>query len=125
MGFSALLALRKGKVETCFFFIILSHSTYSLSSRKSLKRSTNLFSPSKQRIYKLQFLQNLSCQKPFWDQARLPSLVKKQVAVETAVEAAVEAAGEGVIEAAVDEGGLEEVAVDEAKGFINYSFCRT
>ena len=84
----------------------------------SSKLLNNYFPNKNQRLHISQFLQKLSGQKPVWDQARLPSLVKKQVAVETAVEAAVEAAGEGVIEAAVDEGGLEEVAVDEAKGFI-------
>ena len=30
-------------------------------------------------LYKSKFLQELSCQKPYWDQARLSSLVDKQV----------------------------------------------
>ena len=42
--------------------------------------STNLFPSSKQRFHKSQFLQKLSCQKPYWDQPRLSSLVNKQVA---------------------------------------------
>ena len=78
--FSALLSWRKRKVETCPFYIISSFSTHSLSSRKAMKRSTSLFPPSKQRVHKSQFLQKLSCQKPYWDQARLSSLVYKQVA---------------------------------------------
>ena len=35
--------------------------------------------PSQQRLNKLCFLQKLACQKPCWDQARLSSLVNKQV----------------------------------------------
>ena len=35
--------------------------------------------PSKQRLHKLCFLRKLGCQKPCWDQARLSSLVNKQV----------------------------------------------
>ena len=53
----------------------------SLFSRKAMKRTTTLFSPSKQRLHKSQFLQELSCQTPYWDQVRLSSLVNKQVAV--------------------------------------------
>ena len=32
-------------------------------------------------LHKLRFLQKLGCQKPCWDQARLSSLVNKQVAL--------------------------------------------
>ena len=39
----------------------------------------HLLLPSQQRLYKLCFLQKLGCQKPCWDQARLSSLVNKQV----------------------------------------------
>ena len=35
--------------------------------------------PSQKRLHKLSFLQKLGCQKPCWDQARLSSLVNKQV----------------------------------------------
>ena len=77
-SFYALLAWRKGKVETSPFFILPSFSTHSLSSRKAMKRSTTLSPLSKQRLHKSQFLQKLSCQKPHWDQARLSSLVNKQ-----------------------------------------------
>ena len=35
---------------------------------------------SQQRLHKIPFLQKLSCQKPYWDQVRLSSLVNKQVA---------------------------------------------
>ena len=66
-------------METCPFFVLSRFSTNSLSSRKSLKRSTTLFPPSKQMLHKSQFLQKLTCQKPYWDQARLSSLVNKQV----------------------------------------------
>ena len=45
-----------------------------------MKRSTTLFPLSKQRLHKSQFLQKLSCQKPYWDQARFSSLINKQVA---------------------------------------------
>ena len=41
---------------------------------------TQLLLPSQQRLHKLRFLQKLGCQKPCWDQARLSSLVNKQVA---------------------------------------------
>ena len=44
-----------------------------------MKRNTTLFPPSKQMLHKSQFLQKLTCQKPYWDQARLSSLVNKQV----------------------------------------------
>ena len=57
------------------------YSTHFLSSRKAMERSTSLFPPSKQRVHKSQFLQKLSCQKPYWDQARLSSLVNKPVAM--------------------------------------------
>ena len=46
-----------------------------------MKRSTTLFPLQYQRHHKFQFLQKLSCQKPYWDQGRLSSLVNKQVAV--------------------------------------------
>ena len=38
-------------------------------------RSTTLFPLSKQTLHKSQFLEKLDCQKPYWDQARLSSLV--------------------------------------------------
>ena len=79
--FSALLARRKGKEETSPFYLIPIFSTYSLSSRKAMKKNSNLFPPSKQRLHKSQFLQTLGCQKPYWDQARLSSLVNKPVAM--------------------------------------------
>ena len=41
----------------------------------------HLLHPSQQRLHKLRFLQKLGCQKPCWDQARLSSLVNKQVAI--------------------------------------------
>ena len=39
----------------------------------------HLLLPSQQRLHKVRFLQKLGCQKPCWDQARLSSLVNKQV----------------------------------------------
>ncbi len=41
-----------------------------------MKSRTTLFLSSKQRLHKSQFLQKLSCQKHYWDQARLSSLVR-------------------------------------------------
>jgi hypothetical protein len=55
-GFSALLAWRKGKVVKSPFVIFQSFSTISLSSRKAMEMSATLFSPSKQRLQKSQFL---------------------------------------------------------------------
>ena len=51
-----------------------------------MQRSINLVPPSQQRLHKQQVLQKLSHQKPYWDQARLSSLVNKQVAVQGPVE---------------------------------------
>ena len=48
-------------------------------SIEAMKRNSFLVLPSKQRLNKLHFLQKLGCQKPCWDQARLSSLVNKQV----------------------------------------------
>ena len=50
-----------------------------LSSRKTMQRSINLVPPSQQRLHKQQFLHKLNRQKPYWVQARLSSLVNKQV----------------------------------------------
>ena len=47
-GFFALLAWRKGKVETSPFFLLPIASIHSLSSRKAKKISTTIFPPSKQ-----------------------------------------------------------------------------
>ena len=60
---------------------IMNFSPNLFFSMKAIKRSTTLFPPSKQRLHKSQFLQKLSCQKPYWDQARLSSLVNKPVAM--------------------------------------------
>ena len=46
----------------------------------SNSETLHLLLPSQQRFHKLCFLQKLCCQKPCWDQARLSSLVNKQVA---------------------------------------------
>ena len=46
---------------------------------QAMQRNPTLVLPSEQRLHKLQFLQELGCQKPCWDQARLSSLVNKQV----------------------------------------------
>ena len=48
-------------------------------SIEAMKRNPIVVLPSKQMLHKLQFLQKLGCQKPCWDQARLSSLVNKQV----------------------------------------------
>ena len=55
--------------------------------QKTKQRSPTLVPQSQQRFHKLQFLQNLSCQKFCWDQARLSSLVNKQVVLLEAVAA--------------------------------------
>ena len=47
---------------------------------KAMPSIPTLFPPSQQRLHKSQFLHKMSCQKPCWDQARLSSLVNKQVA---------------------------------------------
>ena len=47
---------------------------------KAMPSSPILVPPSQQRLHKSQFLHKVSYQKPCWDQARLSSLVKKQVA---------------------------------------------
>ena len=57
-----------------------SFSTLSHSSKQAMQNTPTLDPPSQQRVHKLQFQQELSCQKPWWDQARLSSLVNKQVA---------------------------------------------
>ena len=46
-----------------------------------MKINTTLFPPSQQRLHKLCFMQKLGCQKPCWEQARLSSLVNKQVSI--------------------------------------------
>ena len=48
---------------------------------KAMQRNATSVFSSQQRFHKLRFLQKLGCQKPYWDQARLSSLVNKQVAV--------------------------------------------
>ena len=53
-----------------------------LFSRQAMQRSISLVPPSQQRLHKLQFLQELSCQKLCWDQARLCSLVNEQVVLQ-------------------------------------------
>ena len=50
-----------------------------LFSMKTMQRNIALVLPSQQRLHKLCFLQKLGSQKPCWDQARLSSLVDKQV----------------------------------------------
>ena len=48
--------------------------TLPLSSKNAMQKSTTQFPPLIQRLHKLEVLQKLSCQKPYWDQARLSSL---------------------------------------------------
>ena len=47
--------------------------------RQAMQRNSIWVLPSQQRLHKLRFLQKLGCHKPSWDQARLSSLVNKQV----------------------------------------------
>ena len=65
------------------YFSFKSICTHSLSSRKAMKRNITLLPQSKQRLCKSQFLQKPSCPKPYRDQARLSSLVNKQVGCKT------------------------------------------
>ena len=65
-----MLAWRKRKLETILLY------TFPFLQESN---EASLFPPSKQRVHKSQFLQKLSCQKPYWDQARLSSLVNKLV----------------------------------------------
>ena len=58
-------------------FKLCTHSGFSVNA---IKRTPPCFPPSKQRVHKSHFLQKLSCQKPYWDKARLSSLVDKQAA---------------------------------------------
>ena len=73
---SALLALTTWKVEILnpSFFQAYQHLPFPPTKQC---RVQPYFPPSKQRLHKSQLLQKLSCQKPYWDQARLSSLVKK------------------------------------------------
>ena len=50
-------------------------------SLQAIQGMPTLVLQSQQRLHKLQFLQKLGCQKPCWVQARLSSLVNKQVAL--------------------------------------------
>ena len=50
------------------------HFLHAINSNKP-----HLLLPSQQRLHELHFMQKLGCQKPCWDQARLSSLVNKQV----------------------------------------------
>ena len=79
MEFLCIACMEKRKSQQSQFFILPSFFTLSLSPRKSMQRSTTLFPPSKQRLHKSLFLQKLSFPKRYWDQARLSSLVNKQV----------------------------------------------
>ena len=62
--------MKKGPVSSFF------------SSMQAMQRNPTGVLPSQQRLYELRFLQKLGYQKPCWDQARLSSLVSKQVDVE-------------------------------------------
>ena len=68
---------KKKKVETSPFFILPIFSTFPCLQESNAVN--HHFSLSKQWLPKSQFLQKLSCQKPYWEQARLSSLVYKQV----------------------------------------------
>ena len=46
---------------------------------KAMQRNATSVLPSQQRLLKIRFLQKLGCQKAWWDQPRLSSLVNKQV----------------------------------------------
>ena len=80
VGFRCSPGTEKRKCRDRSMFIDPSFSRHSLSSRKTMTRIITLVPPSQQRLHKSQFLQKLSCQKSYWDQARLSSLVNKQVA---------------------------------------------
>ena len=66
-------------METSPFFILHASQHFPFPTpRKAMQRSTTPFTILKQRFHKSQFLQKLSCQKTYWDQARLSSLVNKK-----------------------------------------------
>ena len=71
-GFSGLLEESIEKLEMMAFYKL------SLSSRQARQHSPTLVPHHNKGFINLQFLQELSCQKPCWDQARLSSLVNKQ-----------------------------------------------
>ena len=79
-GFSALLARKKGKVETSPFLFLQASLHIPFPPGKYCREAPPFFL-SKERLQKYQCLQNLGCQKPYWDQARLSSLVWKHVAL--------------------------------------------
>ena len=60
----------KDEERRCFHFTL---------SPASNVEKPHLILPSQQRLHKLRFLQKPGCQKFCWDQARLSSLVNKQV----------------------------------------------
>ena len=75
----------KKKSEDKFICHSSSFSILPLSPRKAVKEATAYFPQKKLRLHKSRFLQKLGCQKPGWDQARLSSLVNKQVVLARAV----------------------------------------
>ena len=65
--------------ESVYKSILTIFSTLSLSSMRAMQVSPTLVPQSQQRLHNLQFLQKVGVQKLCWDQARLSSLVNKQV----------------------------------------------
>ena len=78
-GSSALLARRKGTIEIIPSSSLQAFLHIPFLPRKAMKITATLFPQSQQRLNKSQFVQKLSCQKPYRDQARLSSLVNTQV----------------------------------------------
>jgi hypothetical protein len=61
----AMLAWRKNKVETHPIYILPSFSTHSQETTRKRNTRSYIFPSLTQRLYKSQFLQKLSCQKPY------------------------------------------------------------
>ena len=53
--------------------------SFQASLQESNEAKNHAISPIKKRLHESQFLRKLSCQKTYWDQARLSSLLNKQV----------------------------------------------
>ena len=81
MEFRVELPLRTEKEQTSQSSTHPIFSILSLSYRQAMQRSPTLISASHQSLHKSQFLQKISCQKPWWDHARLSGLVNKQVGI--------------------------------------------
>ena len=77
------IQLKLNATKTLIILKLICYWTWNVTktemSLKINKEKHHHISLSKQWLHKLEFLQKQGCQKPWWDQARLSSLVNKQV----------------------------------------------